>query len=44
VKSKGVDVLWRDLVGRSACENLWCDGHPSYLVYAIGMAEDFLQV
>ncbi len=33
--------LERDLVERSACENLWCDGHPSYPVYAIGMAEDF---
>jgi hypothetical protein len=29
-------------VERSACENLWREGHPSYPVYAIiGMAEDF---
>jgi hypothetical protein len=24
-----------------ACGNLWCDGHPTYSVYAIGIAEDF---
>jgi hypothetical protein len=24
-----------------ACGNLWCEGHPSYPVYAIGLAEDF---
>jgi hypothetical protein len=23
-----------------ACGNLWCEGHPSYPVYAIGMAKD----
>jgi len=44
VKRKGVDVFWRDLVERSPCENLWCEGHPSDPVYAIGMAEDLYQV
>jgi hypothetical protein len=23
-----------------ACGNPWSEGHPSYLVYAIGMAKD----
>ncbi len=42
VKRKGFDVLWRDLVERSACENLWCDGHPSYPVYALWDGRGFL--
>ncbi len=40
VRTKGVDVFWRDLVERSAWLAGIC-GHPTYPVYAIGMAEDF---
>jgi hypothetical protein len=42
VKRKGVDVF----LGRSsgkislACGNLCSEGHPSYPLYAIGMAKD----
>jgi hypothetical protein len=42
VKRKGVDVFLERSSGKIslACGNLWCEGHPSYPVYANGTAKD----
>jgi hypothetical protein len=41
VKRKGVDVYFGEIWWKDQLSlNLSCEGHPSYPVYAIGMAKD----